>query len=87
MSREVFNGVPLVPQIIEKIKRLTNDCPNLYFGTPEYPIPPVSCGMVGCKLLEEGCRRVPGVQRLTPDVQRAINYVKRSSTLVERKEK
>lgn len=80
-GKEVFNGVPLAPQVIEKIKRMTDDCPNLYFGTVEYPNPPVACGMLGCRVLEEGCKRLPGAQKLPEDIQRAISFVTRERLL------
>lgn len=54
-GREVYTGISFTPQVIEDIRKMTSDCPNIYFGTPDYPIPPVACGR-GCKVLEGECK-------------------------------
>ncbi len=74
-GREIYTGTPLAPQIIEDIKRMTGDCPNVYFGTPDYPIPPVACGR-GCRVLEGECKRLPGVRRVPESVRRAARFIK-----------
>ena len=68
----------LPPRVIEKIKDATNNCPNVYFGTPDYPVPAVSCGLNGCRLLETGCKKMPGENPLPDDVQAAIFRVRRN---------
>ena len=74
MAREVYNGVSLAPQVIEDIKKMTGDCPNVYFGTPDYPIPPVACGR-GCNVLEGECKRLPRRQRVPESVRWAARFV------------
>ncbi len=76
MAREVFNGLTLSPDIVGEIKTFTRNCPNVYFGTPDYPIPPVACGMMGCRVLEEGCKKIPGIQKPSDKIIRAVDRVK-----------
>lgn len=79
-------GKTLPQSVVEKIKQATNDCPNVYFGTPDYPIPVVSCGLNGCRLLETGCKKIPGESSLPDDVQAAIYRVRKNIVDASREE-
>ncbi len=74
-GRETYTRVSFTPQVIEDIKKMVSDCPNVYFGTPDYPIPPVVCGR-GCQILKGECKRLPGIQRIPESVRRAAMLVK-----------
>lgn len=74
-GREVYTGISFTPQVIEDIRKMTSDCPNIYFGTPDYPIPPVACGR-GCKVLEGECKRLSGIQKVPERVRRAAGFIK-----------
>ena len=73
-GREVYTGIPFAPQVVEEIKKMTGDCPNVYFGTPDYPTPPVACGR-RCRVLEGECKRLPGIQTVPESVRRAARFV------------
>jgi hypothetical protein len=74
-GREIFTGVTLAPEIIEEIKKMTGDCPNLYFGTPEYPIPAVACGR-SCDIFDGQCKLMPQRVHVPEGVRRAEVIVK-----------
>lgn len=74
-EREVYTRITFAPQVVEAIRRMTNDCPNVYFGTPDYPIPSVACGR-GCQILKGECKKLPGIQKVPESVRRAAGFIK-----------
>ena len=75
-GREIYTGIAFTPQVIEDIKKMTSDCPNVYFGTPDYPIPPVACGR-GCQILRGECKMQPGIRRVPESVRQAALLISR----------
>lgn len=73
-GREIYTGASFAPQVIEDIRRMTGDCPNVYFGTPDYPIPPVACGR-RCEVLRGECKRLPEIQKVPKSVRQAARSV------------
>jgi hypothetical protein len=74
-GKEIYTRTFFTPQVIEDIKQMTGDCPNVYFGTPDYPIPQVACGR-GCKILKGECQRMSGIQKVPESVRRAVMLIK-----------
>ena len=57
-ERIIYNGHLLNPEEIAAIEKMTDNCPDLYFGNPEHPIPPVGCTK-DCDVFGGECKRRP----------------------------
>ncbi len=77
---ERYAGRALSQPEIEVIRVFTGDCPNLIFGTPEYPIPPVACGR-RCDVFAGECKlRAPQKVRVTEEVKAIQNRILTTTT-------